>query len=61
MNNPQAQYDVLSRRINSTTDQQIQDELVEQQERLCAEADEQGIIIALEHSYCSSSLGCSRE
>jgi len=47
MNNLQAQYDVLSRQINSTTDQQIQDELVEQQERLCAEADKQGIIITL--------------
>jgi len=47
MNNLQAQYDVLSHQINSTTNQQVQDELVEQQERLCAEADEQGLTITL--------------
>lgn len=47
MNDLQIQYDILSRQIHSTTDQQIQDSLVEQQERICAIAEQQGISIDL--------------
>ena len=43
----QTQYNILSRKIQSTTDQQLQDTLVEQQERICAEAELQGVSITL--------------
>ena len=43
----QTQYNILSRKIQSTTDQQLQDTLVEQQERICSEAGQQGISIDL--------------
>jgi len=47
MNDLQTQYNILSHQILSTTNQQIQDELVAQQERICAEAELQGVSITL--------------